>query len=100
MLTWEAPAVARAAMETGVARVEIDIEKYADQLAARLGRGREVMRYVIGRAKQETKRIVFPEGEEPKILRAAQRLVDEAIARPDPPRPLCRGEGAGRFARS
>ncbi len=82
VLTWEAPAVARAAMETGVARIQIDIESYGEQLEARLGRGREVMRSVIVRAKQRPKRIVFPEGEELKILRAAERLVEEEIAKP------------------
>ncbi len=82
VLTWEAPAVAKAAMETGVARIQIDIDTYRDQLEARLGRGREVMRSIIVRAKKDAKRIVFPEGEEVKILRAAQRLVDEEIAKP------------------
>jgi malate dehydrogenase (oxaloacetate-decarboxylating)(NADP+) len=82
VLTWEAPAVARAAMETGVARIQIDLDSYRDQLEARLGRGREVMRSVIVRAKKDRKRIVFPEGEEVKILRAAERLVDEEIAKP------------------
>ena len=82
VLTWEAPAVARAAIQTGVARIEIDIDAYAGQLETRLGRGREVMRTVIGKAKQHKKRIVFPEGEEVKILRAAQHLVDEKIATP------------------
>ena len=82
VLTWEAPAVAKAAMETGVARTEIDIDAYPEKLERRLGRDRAVMRTVIGRAKQETKRIVFPEGEEVKILRAAQQLVDEGIAAP------------------
>jgi malate dehydrogenase (oxaloacetate-decarboxylating)(NADP+) len=82
VLTWEAPAVAKAAIETGVARVQIDLEGYANQLEARLGRGREVMRSVIVRAKTSEKRIVFPEGEELKILRASERLVDEKIAKP------------------
>ena len=82
VLTWEAPAVARAAIQTGAARIEIDIDAYAGQLETRLGRGREVMRTVIGKAKQHKKRIVFPEGEEVKILRAAQHLVDEKIATP------------------
>jgi malate dehydrogenase (oxaloacetate-decarboxylating)(NADP+) len=82
VLTWEAPAVAKAAIETGVARVQIDLEGYANQLEARLGRGREVMRSVIVRAKTNEKRIVFPEGEELKILRASERLVDEKIAKP------------------
>ena len=82
VLTWEAPAVARAAIQTGVARIEIDLDAYVGQLETRLGRGREVMRTVIGKAKQDKKRIVFPEGEEVKILRAAQYLVDEKIATP------------------
>jgi malate dehydrogenase (oxaloacetate-decarboxylating)(NADP+) len=82
VLTWEAPAVAQAAMETGVARIRIDIDSYRERLESRLGRGREVMRSVIGRAKKDEKRIVFPEGEEVKILRAAERLVDERIAKP------------------
>jgi malate dehydrogenase (oxaloacetate-decarboxylating)(NADP+) len=82
VLTWEAPAVARAAMETGVARIQIDIDAYPGELESRLGRGREVLRSVILRAKQNEKRIVFPEGEELKILRAAERLVEENIARP------------------
>jgi malate dehydrogenase (oxaloacetate-decarboxylating)(NADP+) len=82
VLTWEAPAVAKAAMETGVARIQIDLESYRDRLEARLGRGREVMRSVIVRAKRNPKRIVFPEGEEMKILRASQQLVDEEIAKP------------------
>ena len=82
VLTWVAPAVARAAMETGVARIQIDIDEYRDRLEAKLGRGREVMRTIISRAKKEAKRIVFPEGEEGKILRAAHVLIDEHVAQP------------------
>ena len=82
VLTWVAPAVARAAMESGVARTEIDLEKYRQQLEARLGRGREVMGTIISRAKQKLKRIVFPEGHQEKILKASQILIDEGIAHP------------------
>ncbi|MFQ5755216.1 MAG: phosphate acetyltransferase [Acidiferrobacterales bacterium] len=82
VLTWVSPAVAQAAMDSGVARIEIDIDEYRHQLASRLGRSREVMGGVIARAKKQTKRIVFPEGEEEKILRASQVLIDENIARP------------------
>lgn len=82
VLTWVAPAVARAAMESGVARTEIDLEKYREQLEARLGRGREVMGTIISRAKQKLKRIVFPEGHQEKILKASQILIDEGIAHP------------------
>jgi malate dehydrogenase (oxaloacetate-decarboxylating)(NADP+) len=83
VLLWEAPAVARAAMESGVARHPIaDFEAYKDALEARLGKSREVMRFFIHKAQQAPKRIVFPEGDEEKILRAAQIIVDEKIAQP------------------
>lgn len=83
VLLWEAPAVARAAMESGVARQPImDFEAYKDALEARLGKSREVMRFFIHKAQQAPKRIVFPEGEEEKILRAAQIIIDERIAHP------------------
>ncbi|HSP07012.1 MAG TPA: NADP-dependent malic enzyme, partial [Acidobacteriota bacterium] len=83
VLLWEAPAVARAAMETKVARTPIaDFEAYRDSLEARLGRSRQVMRVFIHKAQRAPKRIVFPEGDEEKILRAAQIILDEKIAKP------------------
>jgi malate dehydrogenase (oxaloacetate-decarboxylating)(NADP+) len=83
VLLWEAPAVAKAAMASGVARQPIgDFEAYRDSLEARLGKSREVMRFFIHRARSAPKRIVFPEGEEDRILRAAQVLLDEEIAAP------------------
>jgi malate dehydrogenase (oxaloacetate-decarboxylating)(NADP+) len=83
VLLWEAPAVARAAMETGVARQPItDFEEYGVRLEARLGKSREIMRLFIQKAQTAPKRIVFPEGEEEKVLRAAQILIDEGIAHP------------------
>lgn len=83
VLIWESTAVARAAMDTGVARMPIrDFEQYRDSLEARLGKSNEVMRFFIHKARTEPKRIVFPEGEEEKILRAAQQLLDEGLAKP------------------
>lgn len=83
VLLWEAPAVAKAAMESGVARLPIaDFEAYKDSLEARLGRTRQVMRVFIHRAQRSPGRIVFPEGEEDKILRATQIILDEKIATP------------------
>ena len=83
VLLWEAPAIAKAAMDTGVARVPItDFEAYKDSLEARLGKTREVMRFFVHKAQKSPKRIVFPEGEEEAILRAAQIIVDEGIAKP------------------
>ncbi|RLB67002.1 MAG: NADP-dependent malic enzyme [Deltaproteobacteria bacterium] len=78
-----APAVAQAAMDSGVARRPIeDMSKYIESLEAMQGRSKEIMRTLINKAKTCPKRIVFPEGEEEKILRAAQILVDEGIAKP------------------
>jgi len=82
VLIWEAAAVAQAAMETGVARRNIDIEEYKEQLEARLGGGRAFMRRVIHRARTHEKRIVFPEGDADKIIRAARIIKDEQIADP------------------
>jgi len=83
VLLWEAPAVARAAMESGVAREPIsDFEAYRDSLEARLGKSRELTRVFIHKAQRAPKRIVFPEGEEEKILKATQIILDEKIAQP------------------
>jgi malate dehydrogenase (oxaloacetate-decarboxylating)(NADP+) len=82
VLIWEAAAVAQAAMDSGVAQLEIDIETYKEELERRLGKAREVMRLMINRARREPKRVVFPEGAHPKVLRAAQIIVDEGFARP------------------
>ncbi len=82
VLIWEASAVAQAAMASGVARRHVVIEEYKDQLARRLGAAQGVMRAMIRKARTEPSRVVFPEGEESKILRACQILVDEGIATP------------------
>jgi malate dehydrogenase (oxaloacetate-decarboxylating)(NADP+) len=77
-----APAVVAAAMESGVARVQIDVQTYTDALANRLTRGREVMSVVTRKAQTDPKRIVFSEGEERKVIRAAARLVEDGIGIP------------------
>ncbi len=78
-----APAVAQAAMDSGVARRPIqDMDEYKERLEAMQGRSKSVMRTLINKAKACPKRIVFPEGEEDKIIRAAQILLDENIAKP------------------
>ncbi len=83
VLLWEAPAVAEAAIRTGVARKPFaSRETYIRELEARLSRTRQVMHFVIQRAKAEPKRIAFAEGNHPKIVRAAKILVDEGICRP------------------
>ena len=82
VLVWEASAVARAAMETGVALEPIDLGDYREQLEKRLGKAHEVMRLVIHKAQAKPKRVVFPEGDNDKVLRASHILVEEKIAHP------------------
>jgi len=78
-----APAVAKAAMDSGVARRPIsDMAKYVEHLEALQGRSKEIMRTMINKAKAAPKRVVFPEGKEDKILRSVQVLLDEKIAIP------------------
>jgi malate dehydrogenase (oxaloacetate-decarboxylating)(NADP+) len=76
-------AVARAAAETGVAQQPIqDYDEYRRRLENMLGRSRGLMHDLYGRARQNPKRIVFPEGEQEKIIRAVKILIDERLARP------------------
>jgi len=82
VLIWEASAVAQAAMDSGVAQTPVDIHQYREELERRLGTAHGVMRGMIHKAQTAPKRIVFTEGEEGKILRASQILVDEKIAVP------------------
>jgi malate dehydrogenase (oxaloacetate-decarboxylating)(NADP+) len=83
VLLWVAPAVAEAAMRSGVAREPItDMGAYLRRLEAMLSRSSEVMSVVLEKARRDPKRIVFPEGEHPKVLRAAKILAEEGICRP------------------
>ena len=82
VLIWEAAAVAKAAMDSGVARITIDIDEYRESLENRLGMSRQVMRMMIRKARNKPMRIVYPEGENDKILRACQIIFDEGIAQP------------------
>ncbi len=82
VLIQESCAVARAAMETGVARIQIDLDEYRERLEKYRGRSREVMRSVVNQAKAAPKRIVFPEGSEERVLRAVQLLREEEICEP------------------
>ena len=77
-----APAVAGAAMESGAAREELDLDEYVERLEARLGKSREMMRVVLNKAKSDPKRVVLAEGDDEKMVRAAYQLVDQGIAHP------------------
>jgi malate dehydrogenase (oxaloacetate-decarboxylating)(NADP+) len=83
VLWWVAPAVAKAAMESGVARIKFDIDEYRDRLMAKGSNAAySIMRTVIKEAQRDPKRIVFPHAANPRLLRAVQQIVDEDIARP------------------
>src|SRR5438270_735038 len=82
VLTAVAPAVAQAAMDSGAARIRLDRAEYVEQLRKRQGRTYEVMSVVMGKARRKQTRIAFPEGNHPRILRAAQILAEERICRP------------------
>jgi malate dehydrogenase (oxaloacetate-decarboxylating)(NADP+) len=83
VLLWEAPAVAEAAIATGVARKPYSSkEDYVRELENRLSRTRRVMHSVLDQATADPKRIVFPEGEAAKIVRAAKILADEGVCKP------------------
>ncbi len=84
VLLWESPAVAGEAMKTGVARKTIDIDEYRQQLAYRQGKGEQVRYFFQNKARSSggTKRIAFPEGEEPKIIRAAHQVKEDGIGTP------------------
>jgi malate dehydrogenase (oxaloacetate-decarboxylating)(NADP+) len=78
-----APAVAQAAMDSGVAtRPILDMDAYREQLGATVYRSGMVMRPVFATAKSKAARIVFAEGEDERVLRAAQFVLAEKIAKP------------------
>lgn len=78
-----APAVAQAAMESGVARSPIsDFGAYRRSLETLISRRLEIMHTIVDQAQQNPKRVVFPEGEHEQILRAAKILVEQRIAHP------------------
>jgi len=85
VLIWEASAVAQAAVNEGVARIsadEFDVERYREELESRLGLTRSIMRRVINIARKDKKRIVFSEGEDPTIIKAASQCISEGICEP------------------
>lgn len=83
LLTTVAPAVAKAAIETGVARKVItDWEAYEQELSSRLGRNEQLSRVILNKAKLSPKRVVFADAENLQVLKAAQQVRDEGIATP------------------
>ena len=81
VLMWVAPAVARAAMESGVARRMLDMDDYLNELTERLGKTEQVMRFMQIKATRDPKRLVFAEGNHTSIIRAAHSIEQAGIAK-------------------
>ncbi|MDQ3367124.1 MAG: NADP-dependent malic enzyme [Myxococcota bacterium] len=83
VLWWVAPAVAQAAMDSGVARIKFDTTEYRERLMSKGSNAAySIMRTIGKEARQDPKRIVFPNAANPRLLRAVQQIVDEGIAKP------------------
>ena len=82
-LWWVAPAVAKAAMESGVARIKFDIAEYREKLMSKGSNAAySIMRSIGREARRDPKRIAFPHAANARLLRAVQQIVDEGIAKP------------------
>ena len=81
VLMWVAPAVARAAMESGVARRTLDMDEYLNELTERLGKTEQVMRFMQIKATRDPKRLAFAEGNHTSIIRAAHSIEQAGIAK-------------------
>lgn len=83
LITEVAPAVAKAAIDSGVARFKIqDWDKYKEELRARMGKDERIMRNLTEAAKANPKRVVFAEADQYKVLRAAQIVREDGVAEP------------------
>ncbi len=82
VLLWVAPAVAKAAMDTGVARLPVDLNAYRDRLHKLQSRSNQVMASIVTRARTVTKRIALDDGEHPRVLQAARILKEDGVCEP------------------
>ena len=82
LLVQLAPAVAQAAMDSGVATRSIDLDAYRERLSQYVFRTGLLMKPVFDSARRDPKRVVFAEGEEETVLRAVQSVIDDGLARP------------------
>ncbi len=82
VLFFVAPAVAKAAMEDGVSRITLELDEYRDRLRASLGPAMEVMQRMVSLARKNPKRVVLPDGDSDRIIRAATKVVEDGVAVP------------------
>jgi malate dehydrogenase (oxaloacetate-decarboxylating)(NADP+) len=82
LLVQLAPAVAKAAMDSGAATRPIDLDDYRERLSQYVFRTGLLMKPVFDAARRDPKRVVFAEGEEETVLRSVQSIIDEGLAKP------------------
>jgi malate dehydrogenase (oxaloacetate-decarboxylating)(NADP+) len=83
LITAIPPAVAKAAMDTGVARRPLkDLEAYKETLGQYMFRSAHIMKAIFNQAKSDPRRVIYSEGEDRRILRAVEVLIDEGCGRP------------------
>ena len=84
VLWWVAPAVAKAAVDGGVARIKsFDVDAYREQLMSKGSNAAySIMRTITKEAQRDPRRVVFPHAAQPRLLRAVQQIVDEGVAKP------------------
>ncbi|HEY6180453.1 MAG TPA: NADP-dependent malic enzyme, partial [Kofleriaceae bacterium] len=83
VLWWVAPAVAKAAMNSGVARIQFDVNEYRERLISKGSNAAySIMRTITKEAQRDPRRIAFTHAASPRLLRAVQQIVDAGIARP------------------
>jgi len=82
VLPWVSTAVARAAIESGVARLERDLDEYREKLMRQVDAGRTLVALPMQHARGALSRIALPEGYTPKLTEVARRAIEERIARP------------------
>ncbi|MCC6465571.1 MAG: NADP-dependent malic enzyme [Planctomycetes bacterium] len=82
VLYYVAPAVAKAAMETGVARVQLDLDEYRERLRRMAEPTRAVMSVAIHKAQELRKRLVLPDGSDARVLAVARQIIADGVAKP------------------
>ncbi|MCC7508457.1 MAG: NADP-dependent malic enzyme [Planctomycetes bacterium] len=82
VLYYVAPAVAQAAMDTGVARVKLNIDEYRERLRLKTEPGRAVMSVAIHKAQEMRKRLALPDGEDARVLSVARQIIRDGVAKP------------------
>ncbi|MBX3459767.1 MAG: NADP-dependent malic enzyme [Planctomycetes bacterium] len=82
VLYYVAPAVAQAAMDSGVARIKLNVDEYRERLRVKTEPGRAVMSVAIHKAQELRKRLALPDGADARVLSVARQIIRDGVARP------------------